>query len=61
MTNEHFYPPVEPFASGHLAVDGLHTLYFEQCGVPDGIPILFVHGGPGAGCSKVDRRFFDPT
>ena len=61
MANEHFYPPVEPFASGHLAVDGVHTLYFEECGVPDGIPILFVHGGPGAGCSKEDRRFFDPT
>ena len=39
----------------------MHTLYWEQCGNPDGVPVLFVHGGPGAGCSKRDRRFFDPA
>ena len=59
MANEHFRPPVSPFADGMLAVDEPHTLYWEQCGQPSGIPILFVHGGPGAGCSPFDRRFFD--
>ena len=61
MANSHFYPPAEPFATGILDVDPPHRLYWEQCGTPDGIPILFVHGGPGAGCSVTDRRFFDPT
>ncbi len=61
MANEHFYPPLKPFASGRLAVDPPHDLYWEQCGVPHGIPILFLHGGPGAGCSPFDRRFFDPV
>lgn len=61
MANEHFYPPIEPYASGQLAVDGLHRIYWEECGKPDGIPILFVHGGPGAGCSPFDRCFFDPA
>ena len=54
------HPAVEPFHSERLPVSPLHTLYFEQCGNPDGIPVLFVHGGPGAGCSATDRRFFDP-
>jgi proline iminopeptidase len=61
VANEHFYPAIEPFTSGRLAVDPPHVLYWEQCGTPGGIPILFVHGGPGAGCSAFDRRFFDPT
>lgn len=60
MVNEHFHPPIEPFATGRLQVDRRHDLYFEQCGNPDGLPILFLHGGPGAGCSTTDRRFFDP-
>ena len=60
MVNEHFFPSIEPFATAELAVDDVHTIYFEQCGNPDGVPILFVHGGPGAGCSTTDRRFFDP-
>jgi len=59
MVNQHFLPEREPFATGMLAVDDLHTLYYERCGDPDGIPILFVHGGPGAGCSTTDRCFFD--
>lgn len=60
MANEHFYPPVEPYRTGRLEVDPPHSLYWEECGNPDGAPILFVHGGPGAGCSDFDRRFFDP-
>jgi proline iminopeptidase len=54
------YPPIEPYGTGELPVGGPHRLYFEECGTPEGIPILFVHGGPGAGCSPADRRFFDP-
>jgi proline iminopeptidase len=61
MANEHFYPPIEPYESGVLAVDAPHELYWEECGTPRGTPILFVHGGPGAGCSAFDRRFFDPA
>ncbi|MFO1053068.1 MAG: prolyl aminopeptidase [Planctomycetota bacterium] len=61
MTPPNLYPPIEPFASEHLAVSALHSIYFEQCGDPQGAPVLFVHGGPGAGCSETDRRFFDPA
>ncbi len=60
MANEHFFPPIEPFATGTLKVSAPHELYWEQCGNPAGDPILFLHGGPGAGCSETDRRFFDP-
>ena len=55
------YPPLEPFAHGHLEPDGLHRVYFEQCGNPNGTPVLFLHGGPGAGCAPVHRRYFDPA
>jgi proline iminopeptidase len=61
MANEHFYPEIEPFATGRMAVGGPHEVYWEQCGNADGVPMLFVHGGPGAGCSATDRRFFDPA
>jgi proline iminopeptidase len=44
-----------------LAVDALHTLYWEECGNPQGVPVLFLHGGPGAGLSKAHRQFFDPA
>lgn len=60
VANEHFYPAIEPFASGEMTVDSPHVLYWEQCGNPDGEPVLFLHGGPGAGCSEADRQFFDP-
>lgn len=54
------YPPIEPFATERFAVSPLHTLHVEQCGNPAGIPVLFLHGGPGAGCSPASRRFFAP-
>ncbi|MHB8744985.1 MAG: prolyl aminopeptidase [Gammaproteobacteria bacterium] len=54
------YPPVEPFARYHLAADTTHELYGEECGNPQGLPVLFLHGGPGAGCEFYHRRFFDP-
>ncbi len=60
VTDSHAYPPLEPFDTGELAVTAPHVLYYEQCGKPDGEPMLFLHGGPGAGCTTTDRRFFDP-
>jgi len=55
------FPPIEPYRSGHLPVDDLHTLYWEECGNPQGVPVLFLHGGPGAGLSPKHRQFFDPA
>ena len=54
------YPSILPYASQHLPVDSLHTLYIEECGNPDGLPVVFLHGGPGGGCEPMHRRFFDP-
>ena len=54
------YPPISPYASGMLKTTGSHSLYWETSGNPDGIPVLFVHGGPGSGTSPNQRRFFDP-
>ncbi len=54
------FPDIKPYATQRLAVDDLHTLYLEECGTPEGLPILFLHGGPGAGCEPMHRRFFDP-
>ncbi len=54
------YPDIRCYTEHALKVDDIHTLHIEECGSRDGIPILFVHGGPGAGCGKFDRRFFDP-
>lgn len=55
------FPPIQPIRHGMLAVDELHTIYWEEVGNPDGIPVLFLHGGPGAGLSPQHRRFFDPS
>jgi proline iminopeptidase len=55
------YPAIEPYQSGYLAVSALHRVYFEQCGNPQGLPVLFVHGGPGGGCEPMHRRYFDPS
>ncbi|MGB9577867.1 MAG: prolyl aminopeptidase [Halothiobacillaceae bacterium] len=54
------YPPIQPYNSFALSVSDLHTLYVEECGNPDGIPVVFLHGGPGAGCTENHRRYFDP-
>jgi len=54
------YPPIEPFDVCRVAVDGLHTLHVEQSGKPDGVPVVFLHGGPGSPWSSHVRRFFDP-
>ena len=55
------YPPIEPHRSGMLQVDDLHTLYWEESGNPDGVPVLFLHGGPGSGTAPRHRQFFDPA
>lgn len=54
------YPELDPYDNGTLKVDGHHTLYYEQCGNPDGKPVVVLHGGPGGGCSAKMRRFHDP-
>ncbi len=60
QTAGELYPEIEPYYSNFLPRDGGHRIYFERCGNPKGEPILFLHGGPGAGCSKKDRRYFNP-
>jgi proline iminopeptidase len=58
---DQLYPSIEPYQTGRLALDGLHTMYWEQSGHPGGLPVIFLHGGPGAGATSVHRRFFDPS
>ncbi|UTW11196.1 prolyl aminopeptidase [Marinobacterium rhizophilum] len=55
------YPDLPTYAEHRLQVDQIHNLYVEESGSPQGIPVLFVHGGPGGGCSATHRRFFDPA
>jgi proline iminopeptidase len=55
------FPPIEPYRSGMLPVDDLHTLYWEESGNPDGVPVVYVHGGPGGGASPEKRQWFDPA
>lgn len=55
------FASIRPYVSHHLQVDSLHTLYIEECGNPAGLPVVFLHGGPGAGCSPYHRRYFDPN
>lgn len=54
------YPPIKPISHRMLDVGDGHSLYVEECGNPDGIPAVFLHGGPGVGCGPDNRRFFDP-
>jgi proline iminopeptidase len=55
------YPEIEPYAVHNLETGDGHVVYVEECGNPDGIPVLFLHGGPGAGCKRYHRQFFDPA
>ena len=55
------YPLTEPHATGMLDVGDGHCVYWEECGNPSGVPVVYLHGGPGAGCAPVHRTFFDPT
>lgn len=58
---QNLYPEIKPYARHELAVEEPHVLYIDESGSPDGLPVLFVHGGPGAGCDSLSRRFFDPS
>ena len=59
-TRTPFYPPITPYRRGRLRVSAHHELYFEESGNPRGKPVVFLHGGPGAGTSPSMRRFFNP-
>lgn len=54
------FESIKPYATHHLQVDDMHTLYVEECGNPGGIPVVFLHGGPGAGCAPYHRQYFNP-
>lgn len=54
------YPPIHENRHFYLQVDDIHELYVEECGNEDGIPLVFLHGGPGAGCEPLHRQFYDP-
>jgi len=54
------YPEIKPYQRHQLKVDDVHELYLDESGSPDGVPVVFVHGGPGAGCDAFSRRYFDP-
>ena len=54
------FPDIRPYATHQLAVGGGHTLYVEESGNPEGLPVVFLHGGPGGGCAPWHRCFFDP-
>lgn len=54
------YPAISPYNQFQLDVTPPHSLYVEECGKPDGIPVVFLHGGPGSGCEAYHRQFFDP-
>lgn len=59
-TTEPFYPVIDAYKTEMFKVSDIHTLYVEQAGNPDGIPVVFLHGGPGGGINPDHRRFFDP-
>lgn len=59
-TDDGLYPPIQPFDVRMLSVGDGHSIYVEQCGLPQGLPVICLHGGPGGGCSPSMRRFFDP-
>ena len=54
------YNPIEPYDTGRLKVSSLHEIYYEQCGNPEGKPVVFLHGGPGGGIIPEYRQFHDP-
>jgi proline iminopeptidase len=55
------FPLIEPYESGRLSAGEGNEIYWESCGNPDGRPAIFIHGGPGSGCTPNARRFFDPN
>ena len=57
---QYLYPPIDPFDQRMMDMGDGHLIYVEQCGDPNGIPVVVLHGGPGGGCSPAMRRYFDP-
>ena len=57
---QYLYPPIDPYDQRMLSVGDGHSVYVEQCGAENGIPVIVLHGGPGGGCSPSMRRYFDP-
>ncbi len=55
------YPQIKPYARHDLAVEAPHVLYVDESGSPEGLPVVFIHGGPGAGCDAQSRCYFDPN
>jgi len=55
------FPEIKPYARHELPVEAPHVLYVDESGSADGLPVVFIHGGPGAGCDALSRRFFDPS
>ncbi len=60
LPRRELYPPIEPNFTGFLEVGSGHQLYYEECGNPSGRPVVFLHGGPGGGCTPGMRRFWNP-
>jgi proline iminopeptidase len=60
IMDREFFPEIEPYRSRYLKVSALHTIYVEEVGNPEGVPVVFLHGGPGGGLTPSYRRFFDP-
>jgi proline iminopeptidase len=58
---QYLFPPLDPYDQRVIQTDDGHRIYVEQCGNPDGVPVVVLHGGPGGGCSPAMRRYFDPT
>jgi proline iminopeptidase len=58
---QYLYPPIEPYDQRVLEVGDGHSVYVEQSGNPNGLPVVVLHGGPGGGCSPAMRRYFDPS
>lgn len=61
LTSFNLFPELVTFHSDQLIVTKKHAVYYEECGNPDGFPVVFLHGGPGSGCNPSQRRFFDPS
>jgi len=59
--DDFLYPAIAPHRTGRLALDAVHSMYWEECGNPRGAPVVFLHGGPGGGIAPDHRRYFDPS
>ena len=60
MPSPDLFPEIEPRRTGMLALDGRHTMYWEESGRAEGLPVVVLHGGRGSGSSPRQRRYFDP-